>query len=61
MTDIKSMKLYTHVERIENELAELGKGPEATVTALDDFYAAVDHQFHSAKLGGLRLCAIRPE
>ena len=24
MTDIKSMKLYTHVERIGNELAELG-------------------------------------
>jgi len=27
MTDIKSMKLYTHVERIENELAELGHAP----------------------------------
>jgi sarcosine/dimethylglycine N-methyltransferase len=27
MTDIKSMKLYTHVERIDNELAELGKSP----------------------------------
>ena len=27
MSDIKSMKLYTHVERIDNELAELGKNP----------------------------------
>lgn len=27
MQDIKSMKLYTHVERIDNELAELGYGP----------------------------------
>ena len=27
MTNIKSMKLYTHVERIENELAELGHTP----------------------------------
>ena len=26
MNDIKSMKLYTHVERIQNELLELGKG-----------------------------------
>lgn len=26
--DIKSMKLYTHVERIHNELAELGKAAE---------------------------------
>ena len=26
MTGIKSMKLYTHVERIQNELLELGKG-----------------------------------
>jgi cyclopropane fatty-acyl-phospholipid synthase-like methyltransferase len=34
---------------------------EATVTALDDFYSAVDRQFQSGKLGGLRLCAIRQE
>jgi len=34
---------------------------EATVDALDDFYSAVDHQFQSGKLGGLRLCAIRQE
>ena len=32
---------------------------EATVQALDDFYSAVDHHFHSGKLGGLRLCARR--
>jgi sarcosine/dimethylglycine N-methyltransferase len=32
MTDIKSMKLYTHVERIDNELAELGLGPEDELT-----------------------------
>jgi len=30
-----------------------------TVQALDDFYSAVDHHFHSGKLGGLRLCARR--
>ena len=34
---------------------------EATVDALEDFYSAVDHQFQSGKLGGLRLCAIRQE
>jgi cyclopropane fatty-acyl-phospholipid synthase-like methyltransferase len=32
---------------------------EATVQALDDFYSAVDHHFHSGKLGGLRMCARR--
>lgn len=31
MSDIKSMKLYTHVERIENELAELGIDPESAL------------------------------
>jgi len=81
MADIKSMKLYTHVERIDNELAELGKSPEdalgvnelsafdrlhyhateALDIALDDFYSAVDHNFQSGKLGGLRLCAKRVE
>ena len=34
---------------------------EATVDALDAFYSAVDHQFQSGKLGGLRLCAKRRE
>ena len=81
MTDIKSMKLYSHVERIDNELAEFGKSPEdalgvdelsafdqlhyhateALDIALDDFYSAVDHNFQSGKLGGLRLCAKRVE
>ncbi len=28
-----------------------------TVDALDDFYSAVDHQFQTGKLGGLRICA----
>jgi cyclopropane fatty-acyl-phospholipid synthase-like methyltransferase len=32
---------------------------EATVAALDDFYAAVDHHFQSGKMGGVRLCARR--
>jgi len=79
--DIKSMKRYTHVERIDNELAEPGKNPgdppgvdeltafeqrhyHATDTldiALDDFYSAVEQNFQSGKLGGLRLCAKRVE
>ena len=39
MSNIKSMKLYTHVERIENELAELGRVPadELTVDELSAF------------------------
>jgi hypothetical protein len=54
MADIKSMKLYTHAERIENELAELGHAPG---NLLNDFYRAVDHHFQSGKLNGLRICA----
>jgi cyclopropane fatty-acyl-phospholipid synthase-like methyltransferase len=34
---------------------------EATVDALDDFYSAVEQNFRSGKLGGLRLCAKRVE
>lgn len=34
---------------------------EATVDALDDFYSAVDRNFQSGKLGGIRLCARRVE
>jgi sarcosine/dimethylglycine N-methyltransferase len=39
MSDIKSMKLYTHVERIVNELAEFGHAPtdELTVDELSAF------------------------
>ena len=39
MNNIKSMKLYTHVERIENELAELRhtRGDELTVDELSAF------------------------
>jgi len=59
MSDIKSMKLYTDVERIDNELAELdiAAGDEPGVEQL----SAVDHNFQSGKLGGLRLCAKRVE
>ena len=32
---------------------------EATVTALDDFYAAVEHHFQSGNMGGVRVCARR--
>ena len=59
MSDIKSMKLYTHAERIDNELAELviAAGGEPGVEQL----SAVDHNFQSCKWGGLRLCAKRVE
>ncbi len=33
---------------------------EAPVTALTDFYSAVNRYFQSGKLGGLRLCARKP-
>ena len=46
MSEIKSMKLYTH--------------GEAAVTALTDFYSAVKRNFQSGKLGRLRLCARKP-
>ena len=49
MTGIKSMKLYTDVERIQKMQS----------CSADDNCSAVDHQFQSGKLGGLRLCAIR--
>ena len=34
---------------------------EATVNALTDFYAAVNRYFQSGKLGGVRVCARKPE
>jgi len=34
---------------------------EAAVIALTDFYSAVNRHFQSGKLGGLRLCARKPE
>jgi hypothetical protein len=77
MTDIKSMKLYTHVEHIGNELAELGIAADDELgveqlsafdqlhyhgtDALDDFYSAVDRNFQSGKLGGIRVSARRVE
>ena len=45
MTDIKSMKLYTHVERIDNELAELGKGP-ADPISVDQLSAFDQLHYH---------------
>lgn len=70
---IKSMRLYTNVERIYNELAEIGKfsGDSLSVAelsqfdqlhyhgtdALKIFYSSVDRHFQSGKLGGIRLCA----
>ena len=57
MTGIKSMKLYTHVERSRHMRVQV----EATRQALEDLYSLVDHHFHSGKLGGLRLCARRRE
>ena len=34
---------------------------EAAVNAMTEFYSAVNRHFQSAKLGGLRLCARKPE
>lgn len=34
---------------------------DAAVTALTDFYTAVNRYFQSGKLGGMRLCARKPE
>lgn len=34
-TDIKSMKLYSHIERVDNELAELGKSDDASLTVAE--------------------------
>ena len=55
-TNIKSMKLYSHIERVYNELADLGKGPEDALTAgeisaFDQMHyhgtEAVDHAIQS--------------
>jgi len=45
MTDIKSMKLYTHVERIENELAEIGKSPSDPIS-VDELSAFDQLHYH---------------
>ena len=34
-TDIKSMKLYSHIDRVYNELAELGKSDDAPLTVAE--------------------------
>lgn len=53
---------YTHA-RLAAFRAERGRHlrvhGKAIVDALDDFYAAVDRQFRSGKLGGIRICARR--
>jgi cyclopropane fatty-acyl-phospholipid synthase-like methyltransferase len=45
MNNIKSMKLYTHVGRIENELAELGYGPDDALT-VDELCAFDNMHYH---------------
>jgi cyclopropane fatty-acyl-phospholipid synthase-like methyltransferase len=45
MTDIKSMKLYTHVERVYNELAELGKSADAPLD-VDELCAFDQLHYH---------------
>jgi sarcosine/dimethylglycine N-methyltransferase len=48
MSNIKSMKLYTHVERIENELAELGHAPEDGLT-VDELSAFDQLHYHGTE------------
>jgi len=48
MTDIKSMKLYIHVERIDNELAELGHGPMDALT-VDELSAFDQLHYHGTE------------
>jgi cyclopropane fatty-acyl-phospholipid synthase-like methyltransferase len=48
MSDIKSMKLYTHVERIENELAELGHAPADDLT-VDELSAFDQLHYHGTE------------
>ena len=45
MSDIKSMKLYTHVERIDNELAELAKRPGDPLS-VDELSAFEQPHYH---------------
>jgi len=53
MREIKSMKLYTNIERVYNELAELGKVDSDPLTVSQ--LSALDQ----GKLGGVRLYAKR--
>ena len=55
MTGIKSMKLYTHVERIGNELAELGIDTDDEPGV--EHLSAFDRNFQPGKLGGIRVSA----
>jgi sarcosine/dimethylglycine N-methyltransferase len=48
MNNIKSMKLYTHVERIENELTELGHVPEDDLT-VDELNAFDQLHYHGTE------------
>jgi len=51
--------------RLANYRADRGRHlrvqGEAAVTALTDFYSMVNRHFQAGKLGGLRLCARKPE
>jgi hypothetical protein len=55
MTDIKSIKLYTHVERIGNVLAELGIGTDDEPGV--EYLSAFNRNFQPGKLGGIRVSA----
>jgi cyclopropane fatty-acyl-phospholipid synthase-like methyltransferase len=61
MTGIKSMKLYRHVERIENELSDLGYGPGEPLSV--DHLSAFDQlHYHGTDAldEALRLLDARP-
>lgn len=57
MRNIKSMKLYTRVERERHQWVHR----EAKVQARGDFYSLVDSHLQSGKLGDLSICAKRQE
>lgn len=61
MSNIKSMKLYTHVERIANELAELGHGADDPLSVLE--LSAFDQlHYHGTEAldDALRLIGAKP-
>jgi cyclopropane fatty-acyl-phospholipid synthase-like methyltransferase len=60
--DIKSMKLYTHVERIDNELAELGRAPTDRLT-VDELSAFDQLHYHGTEAldSALQMVAANPD
>lgn len=62
MNDIKSMKLYTHVERIANELAELGHGANDPLS-VEELSAFDQLHYHGTEAldDALRLVAAEPD